>query len=238
MIYIGICDDEYIHRQHVKELCERFFTEEPQEYKYIEFTSGEEVLQFSEHKLHLLFLDIEMEGISGIDVLHNIEESDFVWRVVFVTSHEEQVFNTFGVKTLGFMRKPAKYDEFVKWVKVALKENKENIIYECDTEQQKCYISLGNIFYLEAAGNYTYFYEKDKKYLVSGKLKVWQEKMERTSMVRIHKSYLINMLYVKKWETDKVVLVNGVDIPLGRQYKKQAKEIYFEFVRRQAIGRI
>lgn len=238
MIYIGICDDEDLHRQHIKEMCKRFFTELAQEYKCVEFTSGEEVLQFSEHKLHLLFLDIEMGNISGIDVLHRVEEADIVWRVVFISSHEECVFDTFGIKTLGFIRKPAEYDQIARWIRVALKENKENIIYECITEQQKFYISLEKIFYLEAAGNYTFFFERDQKHLVSDKLKVWQEKMERTSMVRIHKSYLINMLYVKKWETDKVVLVNGVNIPLGRQYKKVAKDVYFEFVRRQAIGRI
>ncbi|MBP3351164.1 MAG: response regulator [Lachnospiraceae bacterium] len=110
MFFIGICDDEELHRKHVKELCDKYFMEYTQEYKCVEFESGEEFLQFEEHKLHLLFLDIELGGMNGIEMLSHLEEDDNVWRVVFISSHEEMVFDTFGVKTLGFERKPAQYE--------------------------------------------------------------------------------------------------------------------------------
>lgn len=238
MFFIGICDDDELQRQHIKKLCEQFFIDNKQEYKCIEFASGEEVLQFTECKLHLLFLDIEMGDMNGIDVLHKIEDIDLVWRVVFISSHEEFVFDTFGIKTLGFVRKPAEYGQMARWLRIAIKENKENIMYECSINNQICYKALESIYYLEAAGNYTYLHEKKEKHLVSDKLKVWQEKMVQTPMVRIHKSYLINMLHVKRWEREGVILSNGTELTLGRQYRKAAKEIYLAFVQNQAKGRM
>ena len=55
-------------------------------------------------------MDIELGGMKGIEMLSHLEEDDNVWRVVFISSHEEMVFDTFGVKTLGFERKPAQYE--------------------------------------------------------------------------------------------------------------------------------
>lgn len=238
MFSIGICDDEKLHREYIRELCERFFADYAQPHEFIEFSSGEEVLAYKRGKLHLLFLDIEMSGIDGIKVLRRVEETDWIWRIVFVSSHEEAVWEAFSIKTLEFARKPVDYYQIEKWLKVAIRENEENIVLEYITGMQKSYKPLEDIYYLEAAGNYTYLHEKNESELVNDNLKQWQKKMEQMPMVRIHKSYIINMQHVKKWEVDKVTLTNREELAVGRQYAKDAKEKYLAFVKKQALGRM
>lgn len=238
MFYIGICDDNELHRKHIRMMCDRFFENGFQEYKCVEFATGEELLRFAEHKIHLLFLDIELGEMRGIDILEALEENDDVRRIVFVSNYEEFVFDTFGIKTLSFERKPAQYERVAKWITVALKENKESVVYECFVNQEKKCFALEEIYYLEASGNYVNICLKADKYMGSDRLKLWMDKMKCAPMVRIHKSYLVNMLHIKSWEADKVILTNGMELSQGRQYKKAAKERYHEFIGNMARERM
>ncbi len=244
MFYIGICDDEEMHRQHLRQLCERFFEEHSQKYELIEFQSGEEVLAYpaaesdANPKLHLLFLDVEMGGIDGMEVLNKLEHAHWVWRIVFVTSHAELVWDSFSIKTLGFARKPVTYQQIEKWINIAIRENKENVALEYTEGAQQGYVALEDIYYLEAAGNYTYLYTEESSKLINDNLKQWLQKMEQMPMVRIHKSYLINIQHVQKWESTKVTLTNGVQLAVGRQYAKEAKKVYLSFIKKQAMNRM
>lgn len=238
MFYIGICDDEEIYRKRIKGLCEKYFAEHPQEYKCLEFVSGEEFLTFKEHKIHLLFLDIELDGMNGIEVLSRLENDGNVWRVVFISSHDEMVFSVFGLKTLGFEKKPARYEKVAKWISIALRENKEEVIYEYSTGYEKGYFTQDKIYYLMADGSYTHIYLQNKKHVLSERLKLWENKLQAAPFVRIHKSYLINMEHVKSWQTDTVILTNGEELALGRQYKNTAKERYLHFLGDVVRGRM
>ncbi len=244
MFYIGICDDEAIHREYISELCKRYFEENPQDYKIIEFESGEEMLSYPGaemqpgERFHLLFLDVEMSGLNGIEVLRLLEDKEIVWRVVFVTSHEEVALDAFGIKTLGFVKKPLRYEQVCKWLKIAIAECKENVQVAYIDGTQTKYIALEEIYYLEAQGNYTYLHTAKERTFINDNLKYWETKLEKYPFVRIHKSYLINMLQVKEWHGDEVILQNKVRLSIGRAYAKEARERYLTFVKKQAFERM
>ena len=130
---VGICDDEAGEREKIQSFCEQYFRESGQKGVYVSFSSGEEVFAYAGKRMHLLFLDVEMEEIDGLQVLRELEQSDLVWRVVFVTSHQETVFGSFGIKTLGFEKKPVGYDNIEKWLQIAIREQKKNRVIECNT---------------------------------------------------------------------------------------------------------
>lgn len=255
MFSIGICDDDALCRQHIRELCEQYFAESPQAHEFVEFVSGEEVLAYHDSflkvdsessfdgrllpkKLLLLFLDVEMGEVDGIEVLRKVEQSDWIWRVVFVTSHDEIMLDAFGIKTLGFIKKPVEYRQIEKWLQVAIRENKDNVVLEYVSGTQQCYIALEDVYYLEAEGNYTYLHTKNESILINENLKQWQYRVEQMPLVRIHKSYLINMLHAQRWERNKVKLTNGEELVIGRQFAKAAKESHMAFVKKQAMKRI
>ncbi len=238
MITIGICDDEPGYRRIIKEFCEQFFEKIEQEHQYIEFASGEEVLSYTGPKLYLLFLDVELGGVDGIEVLKFVQEADWIWRIVFVSSHAEAVWDSFSIKTLEFARKPIAYEQVEKWIQIALRENQENILYEFLTTAGSMYKKMEDIYILEGERNYTYLHTKKEKWLINDSLKRWQEKMDKTTMLRVHRSFLVNMAHIKKWEKETIYMCNGSKISVGRQYAKEAKDTYLSYIQKKALGRM
>lgn len=231
MYIIGICDDEVMYREQLKELCHDYFLSTKTNYECIEFASGEEVLKYQGGRMHLLFLDVELTGISGIELLHKMEQTESVWRIVFVSGHEEVVWDCFGIKTLGFVRKPIAYQQIEHWLSTMEKENRSNQIILLEVGNRKIACYMDEIYLFEATRNYTTVYYKNIRKLLNGNLKAWERKVMGSDFVRVHKSYLINLKYVKEYGTDKVVMKNGMEIPIGRKFGSMARERFFDYVK-------
>ena len=112
-MYIGICDDEIKCAEETRECCEKVRKELNQKFEYQMFRSGEELLIY-EKDIDILFLDIEMQGMNGIDTMKLLESRDNIKNILFVSSHPDYVFDTFGVKTRGFICKPLEYNRFAR----------------------------------------------------------------------------------------------------------------------------
>ena len=235
---IGICDDDKRYRKELVCLCNEYIKCNNIECDIVEFSSGEEVLCYEGDKICLLFLDIEMEGMDGLEVMRCLEKTSLIWRIVFVTSHEECVWDSFGLKTLGFATKPIEYDKLHNWISVALRENGDRILIEFGTSGGCLYKYEDEIYYIKASGNYSTLYDGNKEILINDILKVWQEKLQDTSIKRIHKSYLVNFAYVRKVEYDKVIMQDGRKLKVGRLYRDRIKTLYKEYIYETAIRRI
>lgn len=238
MFLIGICDDNAEEREYLKQMCERCFDEMGYSCECRCFSSGEEAVSYSGQRLHLLFLDVEMGELDGLQVCRALEDTDRVWRVVFVSSHREAVFGSFGLKTLDFGVKPVSYEQMCRWISVMIRENKENTILHFAAPEGERLLELEQIYCMEAAGNYIYICTEAEKFLAAGNLKLWEEKCRRSVLVRVHKSYLVNLLWVKEFPGDVMILKNGKQIPIGRKYKADAKEKYRQTIYARMRGRI
>lgn len=238
MFLIGICDDRKEEREYIEQMCERCFTELGQACEYRHFASGEEVLSYSGRPMHLLFLDVEMGQTDGIQVLHALECTDWVWRAVLVSYHRDAVFKSFGLKTLDFGIKPVSYEQINRWLSVMIRENRENASLQFVAPEGDRTLGMEQIYCLEAAGNYTYVYEREGRFLSNGNLKSWEKKCRSSTLMRVHRSYLVNLLLVEQIAKDMVILNNGRRLPVGRKYKGELKERYRETVYRRMQGRI
>lgn len=236
---IGICDDEEKQRRNLTNLCTTYCNELGMEYELVEYTSGEEVVKSLKDKiLDLLFLDIEMTGMSGIEVMRAIENTEYVWRIVFVSNHSSAVFHTFGLKTLDFGRKPVSYDDVKRWIDIAVNELKEEVVICFEKEDRSKCVRISSIVYLEADANYVKVYTKSRSFFAVGNLKYWHTQLMYKQMLRIHKSYLVNMDYIVKIG-DKVTLVDGFEeLPIGRSYKGVVKDQYNEYIMKRIRGRL
>ena len=235
MLRIGICDDQESSRCKISEYCKKHFESHKDELELVEFTSGEEVLTYDGGKIQLLFLDVELGDMDGIMVMHRIQRTDLIWRVVFVTSHEEVMVDAFSTKTLGFLVKPITESNINKYILKVLQEYQNNTPVEFSVNQTIIYRNLDDIFYLEGEGNYTYLYTEKDGILLDGKVKIWQEKLQELPIIRVHKSYLVQLGHIAKWAHDKVTLDNNKIIPIGRHYADEAKRIYMDYLRKQGV---
>ena len=112
---IAVCDDNPKVRRKIAVILKEKLSQESFWWYVIEFESAEEVLAYSScHNnscITLLFLDIEMEGMNGIQLMQQLVDSNSVWRIVFVTNHTENILSSFSIKTIGFIVKPIMVEE-------------------------------------------------------------------------------------------------------------------------------
>lgn len=241
MIRIGICDDNSSERENLRNLCEEYLLKENIEYTFEIFTCGEEVLKYCEkespNRIDLLFLDIEMNNVDGIEVKERLKKIAYIWRIVFVSSHLEAMGEAFGLKTLGFVKKPPKSEEISKWIAVVLEELSEDILIGVEEPgMASAHIRLEEIELMKSERNYTKIYlvpqngNESNVILSSKNLKYWEEKLAQYPVMRVHKSYLVHLAHVLKVE--KGISMRNVkdEIPVGRAYKEQVKLTYQKYV--------
>lgn len=236
---IGICDDmpEYISQ--IRKKCECYFEKKCMEYDFVEFLSGEEVLEYKKN-IDILFLDIEMnKGISGIETKDKLLKHDNVWKIVFVTNYDEKFKFTYGLKTLGYISKPVEYSDLEKWLNIAADELNESKILMFKEQKNIRKIMTTSIIYMEGDRNNTYIYTECERILASGNMKHWEEQTIHTSLTRIHKSYIVNMEHISTIRPDYVKVQNySVEIPIGRTYRKAFKKLYIRYMDKKINNRI
>jgi two-component system, LytTR family, response regulator len=195
----------------------------------------------------LVLLDIKMGDGTGFDLIDNIETINF--KVIFVTAFEEYAVKAFKFSALDYILKPVDPDELIEAVKrteevmqhemqlqlSAFSSNMENT----DVPRKKLVLkTLDNIFlvkleditYCESDGAYTKFHSFDQKeIMVSRSLKEYQEMLSDQGFFRVHKSFLINLSHILRFEkTDGgfVVLTNEDRVPVSSRKKDQLMSLF------------
>lgn len=229
---IGICDDEKLCIDRALQCIQKVSQELGLQCKYKTFSSGEELLKYEEN-IDILFLDVEMDGISGIDAMKLLEAKDNVKYIIFASSHSEYVFDSFGTKTMGFLCKPIQYEKILKEIKkIVDKINATKSIepVEINVDGKNILISPEDIVYISGEKNYVKVVTKREHYLTYGNMKAWEEKLSKNAIIRIHKSYLVNLFYVTNIGENVSFIVSEDILPVGRKYKEEARTKYKEYL--------
>ncbi|MDD3239059.1 MAG: LytTR family DNA-binding domain-containing protein [Lachnospira sp.] len=239
---IGICDDVCGERETLHKLCEKYFQKVDVKHEYKMFSSGEEILEFCEKqdsvRLDLLFLDVEMGGISGIDVKNAVLNQKKVWRIVYVSSHTESMMDAYGIKTIGFIPKPVTDERIEKMMTIMMDDLKKDITFQISGPHgEMMEIKLEDILFFRADGSYTEIYtykslRTNQRYVLSTKkLGVIEKELEEYEFFRVHKSYLINLMNTINVGTTVAFQYCGESVPVGRKYKEEARRSFLEFGR-------
>lgn len=240
-LVIGICDDEQEIINISKEFCQKISTELNIEFMFLTFSSGEEIIQCKE-TIDILLLDIEMNGMNGIETMHILEDISTIKNILFVSGYSSYIHDSFGTKTKGFVCKPIEYNrlkkEIEKTIQYINKSTNKHIIEIC-TDGNHILIDTENIMYIQGEGRYVQLVTNTASYLVTENIKVWENKLSISNIQRVHKSYIVNYKYVSNIVGTELMLNNNLNIPIGRKYYKQVKEQFREhlFERMRINGR-
>jgi DNA-binding LytR/AlgR family response regulator len=220
-----IVDDDEISRLHVEAEATRF----PFLIKAASCSNAIEAAEFiTQFRPDIIFADIEMPGISGLELVKNL--SGKVPAPVFITSHPEFALEGYEMDAFDYLLKPINRERFEKCAwrlndffqlrANAFAFNKEQesgfIIIKQGHEKHK--LSLNTILYVEAMKDYTRIATDDKKYLVLGTITGMQEKLPSEKFVRIHRSYIVNKEKIHAVQGNKIHLSN-YELPVGKLYK-------------------
>ena len=193
------------------------------------------------HHPDIVFLDIEMPGMSGFDMLEATRFTNF--EVIFTTAYNEYAIKAIRHNALDYILKPIDKDELIQAVSrmqtvQPVKETTrvENFVEYLTRQKMGDRIALPTsdglqilqseeIWYCESEGGYTRFYLTNGKIsLISKTLKEVQDVLEAKGFCRVHHSYLINLRYVQKYvrgDGGEVIMANGKNIPVSRNKKQE-----------------
>ncbi|MFV0606615.1 MAG: LytR/AlgR family response regulator transcription factor [Niabella sp.] len=184
----------------------------------------------------LIFLDIEMPGMTGVDVLRTIRQQ--VPLAVFITSHAEFALDGFELSAFDYILKPLTEERFAATAKRLQEywEMKQNAAaYEVLFEQESVVIKEGytqiklllhEIIYLEAMQDYTKVITAQKSYLTLTTLTAFLQKVASKKFMRIHRSYAVALSKIESIETG-TVNCGGFALPIGKTYKSEIAKINF-----------
>lgn len=181
------------------------------------------------NKIDVLFLDIDMPELSGLELYREIEQNSVC---IFITAHPDYALDGFELNALDFLIKPIQRDRFdasIKRLEDYLEiKHKSNlfdhtygdamIIIKDGLTQSK--VNLNDIMYLEGLKDYTRLVTKSRKHTVRGTIGQLLEKDHFENFVRIHKSFAIQRIFVQKLKNDSVVVTDQLELPVGRKYKE------------------
>jgi len=221
-----IIDDDEIDRLTVVSFAKKF----PQFNIVGVYENGADALPvLAKESVDILFLDIDMPGLNGLE-LRKVAKK--VPVCIYITSHSEYAVESFQLDTLDFIVKPLKLNRFTETVTrigeyLELKHKAElfeatiggDVIYIKEGHEQTR-IKLHDIIYLEALKDYTKIVTSTKKHCVLTNIGNLLKESHFQCFVRVHRSYAIRKNYIEKKLTNEVVLINGIQIPIGRSYKE------------------
>lgn len=220
---IGICDDTAQDRTYIENICRDLgYTD-----IYL-YSSGEELLQSPElSSLTLLFLDIKMSGMSGIEVKNQLELTVPSIMIVFCTNHKDSIEKAFGRNVIFFFTKPMVEREIKKVINKAALLSKRFYKLKIDDSHV---ILCQDVLYLKTEQKYTIFHTTDGKMISSREpLKKWLGILKDLGFCPVSRSAIINLNYYQKQEKQRVYLNDGSSVAVSRrclQTLKEASELY------------
>lgn len=182
----------------------------------------------------LVFLDIEMPGQTGLDILRVIKGK--VPIAIFITSHPEFALEGFELSALDYILKPLTAERFshtAKRIEDYWDMKQKAISYQVLFENESLTIKEGHnqiklpqqeIIYLEAMQDYTKVVTEKKSYLTLTTLTGFLEKISNNNFLRVHRSYAVAVKKIKELHSDKVICGNSI-IPIGKTYRSSIAQL-------------
>lgn len=175
--------------------------------------------------IELIFLDINMPIINGIEWLKSLEESP---EVIFTTAYAEHAVEGFNLNALDYLLKPFSFDRFLKAVNKFLVAKKKPDTNQSDISKtiwvksnKKSYpIKLSELSYIESDGDYLKLYLDNKPIVIHETLKHFISKLPNKVFMKIHRSFVINITKVEYIEGNQVSLASKL-IPLAASYREE-----------------
>lgn len=235
MIYIGICDDDRYFLDYIGSEIEKVLKTEEITFKILKFTNGIDLLKAYDNEdkpFDILFLDINMPEIDGLQVAEITRKKDEKTILIFLTSMEDEVYKTFKYNTFRFIRKSHIDRELEEALQGSLEKLKdEKHIFKTINGDLALYIS--NILYFEFIDRRVYIKTFDSKHKTTiRRFKDVEGIFKPKGFVSIHRSCIVNQNYIKSVGNLDIILDNEEKLPVSRYKIEEVKKSFIRAARR------
>lgn len=232
MVHIAVCDDEAYMSDQIQKMASDFFRSKNVETAILQFSSGTELLKYKK-PIDILFLDIQMEDLDGMETARKLRKRRFQGFLIFITVLKELVFQSFEVQAFDYLVKPVEEGQFQKTMERLFSSMKQ--AGEANLLIQKGYeshiISLEEIVFCEIIDRKIYLH------LASSGVIDYYDRIEHlearlgSSFFRCHRSYLINLKYLKSYKNGIAYMEGGKEIPVSRLRSREFSGVILQYMK-------
>ena len=233
MIRIAVIDDEKIILKSIYKKIESLFCKTGVKFEIYDYTNAVAALKEIEKSgFDILFLDIDMPDISGMEIAKKLRIQEENIDIVFVTNKEELVYDAIKFTPFRFIRKYRFEDEIEETVSEFMnKFGKNNYTYMFSTSQGKKGVLVTRIKYIEVMSHKLNVYGINESFIANGNLKDIENIFYDYGFLKIHQSYLVNYRFINLIKYKEVILDDGKTLPISRGKYEKIKFDYMRFSR-------
>lgn len=238
MISIAVCDDDLLFCARLSEKIQSFMERSGRSCVVRQFQSGKELLGEAE-QFDLIFLDILMEDINGMDTARVIRDRAFDKLLIFISSSRDHVWDSYEVEAFWYLVKPVserKLEQVLRRAAAKLEaEPEEYLIIQKERRPRKVY--LKDIFYFEIQGRIVEIHGKGGILPYYGKIGELEKQLCQKGFYRCHKSLLVNLERIDTYNRQEIILTSGERLPIARRrYEEFCQALLNDMKRRGGIG--
>lgn len=248
-VKIAICDDEAFFREDMEKMVSVYANESEQELEISTYETGEDLLSdmlSGNVEYHFLFLDVEMPGMSGMDVSQKLRTAGYTGMICFVTGYGGYALDAFAVEAVGYVQKPAKYVEIKRLIQRALIQ----IYYQWDVEEAKkrylevcarkenMMIDTQQVLYVEKRRNQCVIHMEEGEVVCYDTLKNLFAKLDQNRFCFAHQGYIVNFDKIREVKHESVCFGEGREVPVSRKYQSRLRERHMNKINRLRQDRL
>lgn len=229
---MAICDNDEGATFQIEELIESTYEKHGVEMEIDVYYSGEKLAEaISQGKMYdIIYLDIQMGGLDGLAVGKYIRKMELDSIIVYISEYIEYIESVFEVEAFEFIRKPVSNEKFMLTLKRALNRlDQKQYFFDCKYKNYWIRIPIKDIVYFESSGRKINIHLKDNKMeIFNGKLDNVEIKLSNSPslFLRIHKSYLVNLSYIRAISGKKARLINELVLTISDDRKDNVRKQY------------
>ena len=226
MYNIGICDDEQDFARDLEEMIQQYARESGTEIRTTLFRDGSELTRSDSLALDLIFLDIQMDVMNGLEAAKRIRARDDKVSIIFLTSLTRYALAGYEYQAANYIIKPIKYArlkrELDRWLESCRREEKKYILIN---NEDGCHrVDLHTLYYLETYNRNVKLHTESGEIISYKKMKEWEAELKEAHFIRCHAGYLVNLFFVKRVGKLEITLTDGEIIPISQPKRKAVME--------------
>lgn len=231
---VFICDDQPVFTEEFSRQLEGYFKKQELSLRLFTFLSGERLLD-CDIKPDIIFLDIKLYGMSGLETARQLRKSGCQAKIIFLTAYKQYVFQAFDVDASHYLIKPVKEEK--------LESVLNHVISQTSQKKQCLSLQSGSalvrlpyedLLYLEVRDRKVSVHTRDNSVDFYGKLEALEKQLP-DSFFRCHRSFIVNMEYVMSFNKTDLFLSNGHSIPVSKRKYPAFSKAFMDFVRQEGL---
>lgn len=241
MLKILILDDNIDSINLLKLYIQEYYSKRKETYTLKYYCSSEEFMNLDNYSWDLIFLDIEMPGIDGIELAKSIRLSNTKVILAFVTGHQKYLSESYKIHPFDYILKPFTkctiFDFFDELYRYYFSKDNEDSFIKFNTSEGTINIEKSNIVYFEYINNSSILPNRSVRlvtklgvFIIKQQIGVLFDSLDQTVFARPHQSFIINLENINSFKNNDIIMTNGDVIPISQKKIKHIRQHFAKYI--------